>query len=89
MCGHTDMVCCIYRFKKEEERVPYITAMATFLPLLYSRMTQIIADHSLLSVTLQHHILKIFHATMQVLHNYTYMSHDSGRVLHTCHMIVM
>jgi hypothetical protein len=54
-----------YRFKKEEERVPYITAMVTFLPLLYSRMTQILADHSLLSVTLQHHILKIFHATMQ------------------------
>ncbi|CAI8047026.1 Importin-7, partial [Geodia barretti] len=55
----------LYRFKKEEERVAYITAMATFLPLLYSRMTQIIADHSLLSVTLQHQILKIFHATMQ------------------------
>ena len=72
----------LYRFKKEEERVAYITAMATFLPLLYSRMTQIIADHSLLSVTLQHQILKIFHATMQVLHIHTYHMIVTGYYIH-------
>jgi hypothetical protein len=54
-----------YKFKKPQERVPYITAMASFLPLLYSRMTLICDDQSVISVGLQHHILKIFFATMQ------------------------
>ena len=44
----------------------YITAMASFLPLLYGRMKLVLGDESELSVTLQHHILKIFFATMQV-----------------------
>ena len=54
------------RFKKSEERVEYITAMKTLLPLLYQRMMAVLPDHSLPAVTLQHHILKIFYATMQV-----------------------
>ena len=54
------------RYKKPEDRVAYNTAMATLLPLLYSRIHQITNDQSELSVALQHHILKIFFATMQV-----------------------
>ena len=60
------MCVCVGRFKKSEERVEYIAAMRTLLPLLYQRMTAILSDDSQLSVTLQHHILKIFFATMQV-----------------------
>ena len=59
-------VFCCARFKKADERVDYITAMASFLPLLYGRMKLVLGDESELSVTLQHHILKIFFATMQV-----------------------
>ena len=40
--------------------------MKTLLPLLYQRMMTVLPDHSLPAVTLQHHILKIFYATMQV-----------------------
>ena len=56
------------RFKKSEDRVEYIQAMKTLLPLLYQRVMEILPDASLPSVTLQHHILKIFYATMQVSH---------------------
>ena len=56
----------VYRFKKAEDRVEYIQAMKTLLPLIYQRTMVILPDHSLSSVTLQHHILKIFYATMQV-----------------------
>lgn len=54
-----------YKYKKPEDRVAYNTAMCTLLPLLYSRIQQISNDQSELSVALQHHILKIFFATMQ------------------------
>ncbi len=57
----------LFRFKKSEERVEYIHAMKTLLPLLYQRVMAILPDSSLPSVTLQHHVLKIFYATMQVL----------------------
>ncbi len=54
------------RFKKKEERQPYVEAMSTLLPILYQHMMSILSDHTEFSVTLQHHILKIFYATMQV-----------------------
>ena len=54
------------RFKKAEERVEYIVAMKTLLPMIYQRMMGILPDTSLPSVNLQHHMLKIFYATMQV-----------------------
>eukprot|EP00731_Ephydatia_muelleri_P006488 Em0003g736a len=54
-----------YKFKKQEERLEYTAAMKTILPLLYQRMIGVLANHSLVSVTFQHHILKIFYATMQ------------------------
>ncbi len=54
------------RFKKDTERIEYIEAMKTLFPLLYERMMAILADQSIPSVTLQHSILKIFYATMQV-----------------------
>ena len=44
----------------------YTAAMKTILPLLYQRMIGVLANHSQASVTFQHHILKIFYATMQV-----------------------
>ena len=43
--------------------------MKTLLPLIYQRLMAILPDPSLPSVTLQHHILKIFYATMQVAYN--------------------
>ena len=57
------------RFKKAEDRKEYIEAMKTLLPLIYQRLMAILPDPSLPSVTLQHHILKIFYATMQVSYN--------------------
>ncbi len=54
------------RFKKAQERQIYVEAMKTLLPILYERMMAILSDHSVVSVTLQHHILKIFYSTMQV-----------------------
>ena len=55
-----------HRFKKAGERTEYIEAMKTLLPLIYQRMMAILPDASLPSVTLQHQMLKIFYATMQV-----------------------
>ena len=45
--------------------------MKSLLPLIYERLVAILPDPSLPSVNLQHQILKIFYATMQVndIHN--------------------
>ena len=44
----------------------YIRAMQQLLPVLYTRMIEILPNQSELSVSLQHWMLKIFFATMQV-----------------------
>jgi len=54
------------RFKKSSDRKEYIEAMQVLLPVLYQRTMAILSDHSVPSVSLQHHILKIFYASMQV-----------------------
>ncbi len=54
------------RFKKVDQRKEYVEAMRVLLPVLYQRMMAILSDHSVPSVSLQHHILKIFYSSMQV-----------------------
>ena len=43
--------------------------MKKLFPILYLRMIQILPNHTVASVNLQHHILKIFYASMQVCFN--------------------
>jgi hypothetical protein len=53
-----------YKFKKIDEKVPYIKAMKTMLQLLYNRMISILPHQTEFYVTLQHWILKILYCTI-------------------------
>lgn len=54
-----------YEYKKADERTPLTEAMNLLLPQLYQLMVGLLADASELSVSLQHRILKIYHALTQ------------------------
>lgn len=53
-----------YKFKKSDERGPYITAMKDLLPLMYNRMIVVLPNQSEPSVCLQRWMLKIFYCSM-------------------------
>ena len=55
-----------FRFKKSDERGPYITAMKDLLPLMYNRMIVVLPNQSEPSVCLQRWMLKIFYCSMHV-----------------------
>ena len=54
------------RYKKAEDRSSLNDAMALLLPLIHQMCTQLLADQSEISVTIQKQILKIFFALIQV-----------------------
>jgi len=57
---------CLHRYKKSEERSSLNDAMVHLLPVIHEICTQLLADLSELSVTIQKQILKIFFALVQV-----------------------
>jgi len=57
----------LHRYKKAEERSSLNDAMAHLLPLIQQICTQLLADQSELSVTIQKQILKIFFTLIQVI----------------------
>lgn len=55
-----------YEYKKADERTPLTEAMNLLLPMLYQLQLRLMADQSEQSVSLQHKVLKIYHALTQV-----------------------
>lgn len=55
-----------YEYKKADERTPLTEAMNLLLPMLYQLQLRLMADPSEQSVSLQHKVLKIYHALTQV-----------------------
>lgn len=55
-----------YEYKKADERTPLTEAMNLLLPMLYQLQLRLMADASEQSVSLQHKVLKIYHALTQV-----------------------
>lgn len=55
-----------YEYKKADERTPLNEAMNLLLPMLYQLQLTLMADASEQSVSLQHKVLKIYHALTQV-----------------------
>ena len=56
----------VCRFRKNDEKVPYINPMKQVFPIFYNIIIGILPNHSEPSVCLQHWILKIFYCTMHV-----------------------
>lgn len=54
-----------YEYKKADERTPLTEAMNLLLPMLYQLQITLLADASEQSVSLQHKVLKIYHALTQ------------------------